>query len=362
VNLNSNLAARLKAYALIAVIPAVLGAGAAFAAGWIGPRRVSGAEAADALEFNAGRQAGYRRAHAKGVCFTGWFEANGAGSELSRASAFVAGRYPVTGRFSLGGGDPMAGDGRNVFRSMAFAIRTPDGEEWRLAMDHTPIFPVATVKAFVAFQRASRPERATGRPDPERMRAYLADHPETAAFQAYMAQAPLPDSFANSTYYSVNAFRFTNKIVETRFVRWAMRPRAALSELNKETLDRLPPNFMYQEIERRLRKGPARWDMAVSIAAPGDIVDDATVPWPPERRQLDVGALVVERIAAEELQQADCRDLTFDPTILPPGISPSDDPILGARAAAYVSSLRRRAVEGAGPSAFGLTRLDAAGE
>src|SRR3546814_4093315 len=34
----------------------------------------------------------------------------------------------------------------------------PDGEIWRLAMDHTPIFPVATPEAFVALQRAARSE------------------------------------------------------------------------------------------------------------------------------------------------------------------------------------------------------------
>src|SRR3546814_12923415 len=42
----------------------------------------------------------------------------------------------------------------------------PDGEIWRLAMGHTPIFPVATPEAFVALQRAARPDPATGKPDP----------------------------------------------------------------------------------------------------------------------------------------------------------------------------------------------------
>ena len=42
---------------------------------------------------------GHRRNHAKGICFTGVFEANGAGSELSKAAVFVRGQYPVLGRF-----------------------------------------------------------------------------------------------------------------------------------------------------------------------------------------------------------------------------------------------------------------------
>src|SRR3546814_2059268 len=75
-------------------------------------------------------------------------------------------------------------------------------------MDHTPIVPVATPEAFVALQRAARPDPATGKPDPAAMKAYLARHPETRAYQDYVAAAPLPDSFANSIYYSINAFRF----------------------------------------------------------------------------------------------------------------------------------------------------------
>src|SRR3546814_10230798 len=80
---------------------------------------------------------------------------------------------------------------------MALQLTGPDGEIWRLAMDHTPIFPVATPEAFVALQRAARPDPATGKPDPAAMKAYLARHPETRAYQDYVAAAPLPDSFAN---------------------------------------------------------------------------------------------------------------------------------------------------------------------
>jgi catalase len=49
-----------------------------------------------------------------------------------------------------------------------------------------------------------------------------------------------------------------------------------------------------------------------------------------------------------------CRDVTFDPLILPDGIEPSDDPILSARSAAYAQSFRRRAGEPAPVSAVRL--------
>ena len=43
---------------------------------------------------------GHRRNHAKGICFTGTFESNGAGSAISQAQVFAGGGYPALGRFN----------------------------------------------------------------------------------------------------------------------------------------------------------------------------------------------------------------------------------------------------------------------
>ncbi|WP_374572044.1 catalase family peroxidase [Phenylobacterium sp.] len=342
---------RLRTLAAIAAAPVALIAAFAWAGGWIGPKRVGGADIADALQFNAGPHPGYRRAHAKGLCFTGRFEASGAGQALSRAAVFAPGVYPVVGRFSTGGGNPLATDGRNVFHAIGLQITAPDGEIWRMAMDHTPIFPVATPEAFIELQRATRPDPATGKPDPAVMKAYLARHPETKAYQDYLAKAPLPDSFANGTYYSIDAFRFTDRAGATRTVRWSFAPQTPLQALDKSKLAQLPTDYLFDEIRTRLAHRPARWTMRVAVAAPGDVTNNATIAWPADRRTVDAGVLVIDQTQPEETGA--CRDITFDPTILPGGVALSDDPLLAARAAAYSSSFRRRATETPGPSAVG---------
>src|SRR3546814_21140461 len=96
---------------------------------------------------NAGKHEGYRRAHAKGVCFTGYFDASGGAGALSRTPLLRSGRHAAIGRFSTGGGQHFATDGRNVFRAMALQLTGPDGEIWRLAMEHTPNIPHATPQA-----------------------------------------------------------------------------------------------------------------------------------------------------------------------------------------------------------------------
>jgi len=345
--------ARFGTLAAIAAVPLALLAGFAWAGGWIGPARTSGGGLASALEGNAGKHPGYRRAHAKGLCFTGRFEANGAGAALSRAGIFAPGGHPVIGRFSTGGGNPFATDGRNVFHAMALQITAPNGQIWRMALDHTPIFPVATPAAFGELQRATRPDPGTGKPDPAAMQTYLARHPETRAYQAYLAKAPLPDSFANGTYYSINAFRFSGGSGGDATVRWAFVPEAPLSALDKARLADLPTDYLFDEMVARLARSPARWHMVVTVAAPGDVTNNATIAWPAGRRTIDTGVLTVDRAQPEE--RGACRDITFDPTILPSGVALSDDPILGARAGAYAASFRRRALEGTGPSAIGKT-------
>jgi catalase len=339
-------------FLLIAAIVLALAAAFAWAAGLIGPKRLSGGVIADALQKNGGLFPGYRRAHAKGLCLSGTFDANGAGSQLATTGLFRPGRYPVVGRFSLGGGDPMATDGRPVFHSMALILRGPGGEEWRMAMDHTPIFLVADPQAFVALLRATTPDPKTGKPDPARVKAYMTAHPETVAFQNYMAHAVLPNSFANGTYYSINSFRFTDAAGTTRIVRWQMAPEAPLEGLDKDKLATLPKNFLVDEMMARTAKAPSRWHLQLVVANPGDVTDKATVAWTGPHRTIDAGILTVAAVSPEE--QGGCRDFNFDPTILPRGIGLSDDPLLAARSKTYATSFHRRAGEKPGSSAAGL--------
>jgi catalase len=347
----SNVRSTIVPSALIAGIVFSLAAAFAWTGGWLGPRRLDGDRVADALETNAGLHPGYRRAHSKGLCLSAHFEANGAGSSLARASILRRGNYPVIGRFSLGGGNPLASDGRNVFHAMALILRTPDGEEWRMALDHTPIFPVADPQSFVDLQYASRPDPKTGEPDPTRMRAFLSHHPETIAFQDYMKASVLPDSFANATYYSINAFRFRDADGRTRFVRWQFIPEAPLTGLDKTKLAGLPRDYLFEEMLARTAKAPSRWHLQLVIAEPGDITDNATVAWTGPHSSIDAGTLTVFRVQAEE--EGECRDLNFDPTVLPPGITLSDDPLLSARSKTYSTSFTRRAGEAPGQSAIG---------
>ena len=118
-------------------------------------------------------------------------------------------------------------------------------------------------------------------------------------------------------------------------------------------------NYLFDALSERLRSGPARWHLSITLGAPGDPTHDATLPWPSDRPAVDVGTLTVDALHTEAPGNA--RDINFDPLVLPPGITASDDPLLGARSAVYAQSFRRRTHEPHSPSTIDVDRVTAHG-
>src|SRR4029077_8309150 len=100
----------------------------------------------------------------------------------------------------------------------------PDGELWRTAMVNLPVFPVRMPEAFYELLIASKPDPATSKPDPAKINAFLARHPETMKALAVIKSQPVSSGFGNSTFHSLNAFRFINSAGDSIPVRWLMTP------------------------------------------------------------------------------------------------------------------------------------------
>lgn len=314
------------------------GAGAfAYTAGWLSPDRLTPDRLVAALAPPGGPALGHRRNHAKGICFTGVFISNGKGAELSRAQAFVAGQYAVLGRFNLATPNPNAPDATVRVRGMGLQISTPNGEVWRSAMISAPFFPVATPDGFYQLLHAA------GSKEPDAMKTFVAAHPEFAAFGEWAKSAPWTASYAEEPYHGLNAFTFVDAAGTQRAVRWSLVPAAPVVPITEAELAQRGPDYLEKEIVERVGQAPQRWTMNVVVADPGDVTADPSKAWPAGRRTVDVGSLVVQKIEAEA--DGPCREVNFDPTVLPPGITVSDDPFPAARSAAYLRSYDLRTSE-----------------
>ena len=323
--------------ALIAGVVAFVAATFAYTAGWFSPERLTPQKLVDGFTGPSGPPLGHRRNHAKGICFTGVFESNGAGSELSKAQVFTQGQFPVVGRFNLGTPNPNTDDVKERVRGLGLMISTPDGQEWRMAMIDPPFFPVSTPEAFHELQIASASK------EPDAMAKFAQAHPEIAAFRGWAKSAPWTGSYAEEPYNSLNSFIFTDASGNDHAVRWSLKPAAEPVPVPPEELAKRGPNFLETEIVERIKNGPLRWTMRVTVAKAGDQTADPSKAWPQDRRSVEVGALVVHEIEAEA--DGPCRDINFDPTVLPNGLRTSDDPFPAARSSAYRISYDRRTAE-----------------
>lgn len=308
-------------------------------AGWFSPRPTA-QRIVDAFQATTSSHPGFRRNHAKGVCVIGRFDSNGQGSMLSRASVFKRGSYTVVGRLSIAGVDPEQEDSEGTVRSLALRIVLPRGEEWRLAMNSVPIFAVRTPKALLDQLNAEAPDPRTGRVNRAKMQTFLEEHPETRAFRAWLDRHQPSSRFDNATYFGISSFRTTNAHGVTHFVRWEMVPDKPYRPVRSQA--ELDPDFLAHGLMKQLANGALYWHLKLKVAMSGDVIDDSTQQWldSPRREQVDAGTLVIDHA----LSQIDgpCRDISFDPLILPEGIAPSDDPLLAARSATYRVSFDRR--------------------
>jgi len=329
----------------------LLGVVAAFLylGGWFSPHKLTPGRFVDEFQRVNGTYSGFRRNHAKGVCVRGFFDSNGQGTRLSKAVVFQSGRVPVIGRFSIGGGDPYAGDALGDVRGLGLEFSLSDGEQWRTAMVNLPVFPFKDAQAFYDNLVASQPDPATHQPDPAKGAAFLASHPETARALGIIKSHAPSSGFDNSTFYGLNAFRFTNADGTTTPVRWALVPVQPY-EAGSATEAGQDKNFLFDGLIASILQHPLQWHLILTVGQPGDPTNDATIPWPEGRETVDVGTLTLDSVESEETSPA--RDINFDPLVLPVGIAPSDDPLLSARSAIYSQSFTRRAGEKKLPSAI----------
>jgi catalase len=228
-------------------------------------------------------------------------------------------------------------------------FKLPDGEEWRTGMNNIPVFPVNSAQGFYDQLLASAPDPATGKPDPMKMSAFLAKHPESAKAIQLIRSQPVSSGFADSTYNSLNAFRFINAQGVVSPVRWAMVPAQPFEPFKTADPGNSDTNQLFDALIAEIHKGVLQWHLVVTLGQPGDPTDDATLPWPPDRQRVDVGVLTIDHVESEDTSPA--RDINFDPLVLPNGMVGSDDPLLSARSAAYSESFTRRESEQKEPSA-----------
>jgi catalase len=281
-----------------------------------------------------GPHAGYRPVHAKGTMLTGTFTPGKEAASLTRAQHAVEASTPVTVRFSDSTGLPLIPDNDPNAdpRGMAIRFNLAEHVHTDIVAHSANAFPATNGAEFLEFLRA------VTQPDKAKVQEFVGSHPKALAF--VQAITPLPASFAREKYFGLTAMKFTNKDGVSKFGRYTMVPEAEVEHWSAEDGAAKGPNYLFEEILERVAKEPVRFKILVQVANDGDVVNDATVHWPEDRKVVELGTLELTQPVADNAQEA--KKIIFDPIPRLDGIEPSDDPLLELRAAVYLISGRKR--------------------
>lgn len=328
-----NSARLITTFIVVQLLTASLGCPLAYAGQHATPE-----EMVDALNGVFGKQKTNRAVHAKGVVLTGTFTPSADASSLSKAPHLQTTSVPITVRFSDFAGIPTIPDtdGLASPRGMAIKFKLPDDSETDLVTHSFNGFPTPTTGDFrelLIAIAASGPKAAK----PTALDKYLGAHPIAKTFLT--TQKGPPESYATLSYFGVNSFKFTSAKGESEFGRYQIIPEAGEHLLDKDAVVKAEPNYLIDEIGRRVSAAPVKFKLRVQLAEKGDKIDDPSIAWPDSRKIVELGELVIDKTVADD--NAEEQSLLFLPTALPDGIEPAD-PMLTARSEAYPVSYARR--------------------
>jgi len=305
------------------------------------PPEVTAPQMIDAFEGTFGVHQGQRRNHIKGTCAGGEFVGASDAAALSRSALFSGKAIPVVARFSLGGGNLEVPDAAPAPRGMALEFQLPGGALQHITMIDVPIFAAASPASFRDALVAAKPDPKTGQADPEKLKAYVATHPDAMALRELASHHTPTANYYQTTYFSVHTFKFIDARGTEHPVRWRFVPRDGTKELTAAEMKAAPHDFLEKNLIARTRKAPAVWDMIVYVGEPGDPQDNPTLAWPETRKHFTAGTLSITQAMPQQKGMA-CEPINFDPLRMADGIAPTNDPVLLFRSPAYAVSFGKR--------------------
>lgn len=293
----------------------------------------------DALnKLSNGPHKGFRANHAKGVMVEGTFTPSPSAASFSKAPHFAK-SVPVLVRFSDTTGVPTLPDADPNASPHGIAIRftLPDGGFTDIVSISANSFPVATPEDFLAFLQAAA-QSGPEAPKPTPVEKFLSTHPATVKFVS--TPRPPPVSFGTLAFYGVNAFKFTNTAGVSHYARYQIIPVAGEHALSDADAKKADPNYLMDELPKRIAQGPVKFRLLVQVANEGDPLNDGTAVWPDDRKLIPLGTISLTSTVKDQVTAQ--KGIMFSPLNLQSGIEPSADPVLLARPAAYGVSFSQR--------------------
>ncbi|MBT0585807.1 catalase family peroxidase [Alteromonas sp. SM 2104] len=287
------------------------------------------------FEKLSGKHAGFRKAHARGVCATGTFSPEV--SEAFRGAPLLnSGELPVTLRFSLGGGNPHSDERIAGARGVGLQIKLPDGRIHNFTGNNFPVFAGKDPATFFGFLSTLLPDD-NGQRDPAKTGAFIQQHPSVQAHVAWQASAKPAASYANTEFFGIHTFYYDKTNAQRTKFRWQLTPTLPVEILDETQLEGKPADFLADRLTAQLSEGDVSFVLQAVVGEPQDPDIDPSIQWPKDRPRVALGKITLQDAGDEA-----CVPINFDPNVMSAGFKASADPVLQMRSPAYAVSFAKR--------------------
>lgn len=152
--------------------------------------------------------------------------------------------------------------------------------------------------------------------------------PELEKLSPVEARQVLADAQA-----SVNVdYSGIEKSEKTIFGRYRIEPQAGKEFLSADEIANAAPNYLSEEIRRRVAESPVRFNFRLQLAQSGDDIEDPSIAWSDENKIVELGVIEIASVVDDSIAAEHA--LLFLPAVLPDGIEPAD-PMIRARSNSY---------------------------
>jgi catalase len=296
-----------------------------------------------------------RVVHARGVGVHGTFKSYGDFSSLTKAS-ILSKKNKVTPVFTrISTVIHSKGSPETLRDPRGFAVKfyTDEGN-WDLVGNNLPVFFIRDAIKFPDMVNSLKPDPMTNRQDPNRIFDFMAHHPEsihmwTHLFSNYGIPANLRQMDANG----VHAYKFVNNKNKVKYVKFRWKSLQGIKNFTaKEAMGIQAKDFshatsdLYNSIKK---KDYPSWELVALIMDPKDLDKqdfnplDATKDWYCSLEAVEckkLGVMTLNKVPKNFFQFTE--QSAFSPSVLVPGIEPSEDRLLQGRLFAYSDTQRYR--------------------
>ncbi|MCR8642637.1 catalase [Paenibacillus sp. N1-5-1-14] len=236
-------------------------------------------------------------------------------------------------------------------RGFAVKLYTEEGN-YDIVGNHLPVFFIRDAMKFPDMVHSLKPAPDTNIQTPDRYWDFMSLTPESTHMLTWVfSDYGTPANYRQMEGFSVHAFKWINAEGKLTYVKYRWNPKQGVRNLSASEVREVQGqdfNHATKDLYRNIEVGNSpEWDLEVQMLAPEDFDKfdfdplDPTKQWPEAQIPYQlVGTMTLNRNPINffaEVEQA-----AFSPSVLVPGIEPSEDKLLQGRLFSYPDTQRHR--------------------